>query len=161
MPSSTQDIIARTEKEVMTGRGRWIADFNESFRDFRVQDVMFDVLIKGNTRMKGFILSRVFSHFLNPNYEVAFFILSVSPGKRIDRRHLQRPLSAIQWYMERNYVKWSWLVVVGEGLDETIRRAVESVADQSIGVVYIDSASGETINSNSYLGRQIRKYVKV
>jgi len=145
----------------MTGRGRWIADFNESFRDFRIKDVKFDVFIKGNTRMKGFLLSRLFSHFLNPNYEVAFFILSGSPEKKLDRKRLQRSLSSIRWHMEQNYVKWSWLVVVGKEIGDATRNAVESISDQTVGVLYVDSDTKQMIHCNSYLGRQMKKYIKV
>lgn len=161
MSLSKEELISRIEREIMTGRGRWIAHFNESFRDFRIRDVKFDVFIKGNTRMKGFLLSRLFSHFLNPNYEVAFFILSDSPEKRLDGKRLQRSLSSIRWHMERNYVKWSWLIVVGKGINDATRKAVESVSDQTVGVLYVDSDTKQMIHCNSYLGRQMKKYIKV
>ncbi len=152
--------ITKIEKGLMLGKGRWIADFNESFRDFRVRDVKFDVFIRGNTRMKGFLLSKMFSVMLNPNYEVGCFMLSTKSIKHFDRKLLGKALAEIQSYMKDNEMKWSWLFIfTNKGVGE-LRKHVENIKDQSIGVVLADAKSGTVVHSTSYLGRQAKRYVK-
>lgn len=153
--------MTKLEKGLMIGRGRWIADFNESFRKFRLGDVEFDAFIQGNTRTKGFLLSRLFSVMLNPNYFVGCFLISTESIRHFDRKFLSKVIAEIQSYMKDNEMKWSWLFVfTPKGIGE-IGRHVEKISDQSVGVVLVDADSGKMVHSNSYLGRQAKKYVKI
>jgi len=153
--------MTKVEKGLMLGKGKWIADFNESFRNFRVRDVEFDVFIRGNTRMKGFVLSRLFSIMLNPNYSVGCFMVSTESLKHFDRKLLGKALAEIQSYMKDNEMKWSWFFIfTSRGIGE-MGKHVENIGDQSIGVVFVDAKSGSVVHSNSYLGRQAKSYVKL
>jgi len=158
---SIDDRMNKLEKGLMIGRGRWIADFNESFRKFRIRDVEFDAFIQGNTRTRGFLLSRLFSVMLNPNYSVGCFLISTESVKHFDRKFLSKAISEIQSYMKDNEMKWSWLFIFAPKGTGEIRKHVESISDQSIGVVLVDADSGNMVHSNSYLGRQAKKYVKI
>jgi hypothetical protein len=156
-----EETINKLEKEMMKGRGRWIADFNESFRNYRVGDVAFDTFISGNTRVKGFIFSRVFSFFLNPNYEVGFFTVSTDLENQPNPRRLRKWILAVKSCMEKSEMKWSWLVVVGEGLSDSVRKCVQEATDSKVGVAYLDIASREVVSADTYLGRQLKKYIRV
>jgi len=158
---AVEDAIAKLEKEMMRGRGRWVADFNESFRAYRVGDVTFDVFISGNTRMKGFLLSRMFSFFLNPNYEVGFLAISTDPQNEPSPRKLRKWMLAVKSGMRKSEMKWAWLTVVGQFSSDSARRCVQEARDPAIGVAYIDVNSRQVISADTYLGRQLKKYVKV
>lgn len=159
--SPIEDAIARIEKDMMKGRGRWIADFNESFRGYRVGDVTFDVFISGNTRMKGFLLSRMFSFFVNPNYEVGFFAISTDGENEPNRRALRKWILAVKSCMKKAEMKWAWLLLVGQSLSDSVRKCVQEATDPTVGVAYVDVGSREVISADTYLGRQLRKYVKI
>jgi len=153
--------MAKVEKGLMMGRGRWIADFNESFRNFKLQDIEFDIFIRGNTRVRGFLLSRLFSVTVNPNYSVGCFMISTESVRYFNKKLLINALMRIQSYMKDNEMKWSWLFIFANKDNSEMRKHVESIKDQYIGVVLVDVESGDIIHSNSYLGRQARKYVRL
>jgi len=149
------------EKELMGGRGRFVADFNESFRQTRVRGVEFDAMIRGSTRVKGFLLSRVFSYLVNPNYEVATFILSIDPKKVFGKEDYGRCVATIKSFMKREEIKWTWLYIAGQEPRPEIKRAVERTTDTSTGVALVDLQTGEVFHSDSYLGRQAARYVRI
>lgn len=159
--NAMENAVARLEKEMMKGRGRWVADFNESFRRYRVGDVTFDVLISGNTRMKGFLLSRLFSFFLNPNYEVGFFAISTDRENEPNPRRLRKWILAVKSCMRKWEMKWAWLTLVGQSPSDSVRKCVREATDPAVGVAYIDVDSRQVISADTYLGRQLRKYIKV
>lgn len=156
-----EEHIAKLEKGLMSGRGRWIADFNESHRNFRIDDVEFDILIEGNTHMKGFLLSRLFSFLLNPNYSVNCFILSTKPARKLDQHFLRKVLGTIRSYMKKKEVKWSWLFIFSTEKTQSLRNVIQKIDDQTIGVVLVDVGSKELFHSDSYLGKQAKRFVKI
>lgn len=156
-----EEHIAKLEKSLISGRGRWIADFNESHKNFKLNDIEFDVLIEGNTRMKGFLLSRLFSFLLNPNYSVSCFVLSTKSVRKLDQSFLKKVLAAIRSYMKKKEIKWSWLFIFSTEKTQPLKSIVEKIDDQTIGVVLIDVNSKEMFHSNSYLGKQGKRFVKI
>jgi hypothetical protein len=156
-----EEHITRLEKGLMSGRGRWIADFNESHKHFRIDDIEFDVLVEGNTRMRGFLLSRLFSLLLNPNYSVSCFIVSSESVRKLDQNFLRKALATIRTYMKKKEVKWSWLFIFSSEKSQPLKNMVQKIDDHAIGVVLIDVNSKEIFHSNSYLGKQAKGFVKI
>jgi hypothetical protein len=156
-----EEHMTKLEKTLMGGRGRWIADFNESHKNFRIGDIKFDVLIEGNTRMKGFVLSRLFSFLLNPNYSVSCFILSTKSVRKLDQNSLRKVLAAIRSYMKKKEIKWSWLFIFSTEKMQSLRNMIQKMDDQTIGVAFVDINSKEIFHSNSYLGKQAKRFVKI
>lgn len=156
-----EDTITRLEKEMMKGRPRWVADFNESFRGYRVGDVTFDLFISGNTRVKGFLLSRFFSFFLNPNYEVGFFAISTGQENEPNPRRLRKWILAVKSCMTKSEMRWAWLALLGQFPSDSARKCVQEATDPNVGVAYIDLGSRQVIAAETYLGRQLKKYVKL
>ncbi len=162
--SSEERAIEKLEKQMMKGRGRWVADFNESFLKYRVGDVTFDLFISGTTRMKGFILSRLFSFLLNPNYDVGFFATSVGQDNGPNERKLRKWILAVKSCMEkwrRPGMKWAWLVLVGQSPNEATQKFMRESTDRSVGVAYVDVNSRKITGADTYLGRQLKRYIKV
>jgi hypothetical protein len=148
------------ERQMMKGRGRWVADFNESFREYRVGDVTFDLFISGNTRMKGFLLSRLFSFFLNPNYEVGFFAIGVDQENEFNARRLRKWILAVKSHMNTCEMRWAWLVLVGQSPSDSAKKSIQDATDKTVGVAYLDLDSRQVISTDTFLGRQLKKYVK-
>jgi len=158
---SIDECITKVEKSLISGRGRWIADFNESFRNFRINDVEFDAFVRGNTRMKGFLLSRLFSFLANPNYSVGCFFFSTDSVKNFDKKHLIKLITAVKSEMKYNEMRWAWLFLFGTRNIETLRKYVEGVDDKIVGIALLDINSKNITHSNSYLGRQAKRYIKI
>jgi hypothetical protein len=146
---------------MMTGKGRWVADFNESFREYRVGDVTFDVFISGNTRMKGFVISRFFSFFLNPNYEVGFFAIKMPPQDQVSERRLRKWMLAVKSSMRKAEMKWAWFAILGDAPNDSAKRCVQEAVDPDVGIAYIDMSSREIVSADTYLGRQLKRYIKL
>jgi len=153
--------LVQIEKTLMLGRGRWIADFTESFRNWNVRDVTFDAFIQGNTRMKGFLLSRLFSATINPNYQVGCYMVSADKAKEIDRKSLTKMLHAIRASMKENEMKWAWLFILCAKAADFQKKLVESIRDQSIGIALLDVDSKNTVSSDSYIGKQAKRFIKL
>jgi hypothetical protein len=156
-----QEVVDSLERQMMTGKGRWVADFNESFRDYRVGDVTFDVFISGNTRMKGFVLSRLYSFFLNPNYEVGFFAIRMPPQNQLTSRRLRKWILAVKASMRKAEMKWAWLTILGDAPDDSAKQCVREAIDSDVGIAYVDLSSREIIASETYLGRQLKRYIRL
>jgi len=156
-----QEIVDKLEKQMMTGKGRWVADFNESFRDYRVGDVTFDVFISGNTRNKGFVISRFFSFFLNPNYEVGFFAIKMRPQDQVSERRLRKWMLAIKSSMRKAEMKWAWFTILGDAPNDSAKRCVQEAVDPDVGIAYIDMSSREIVSADTYLGRMLKRYIKL
>ena len=145
----------------MKGRGRWVANFNESFRGYTVGDVIFDVFISGNTREKGFLVSRFFSFFLNPNYEVGFFAIATGPENEPNSRHLRKWILAAKSCMRKSEMKWAWLVLVGATINDSFMKQIQEATDSSLGVAYVDVDSRQVWCSENYLGRQLKRHLRI
>jgi hypothetical protein len=158
---ATNDTIMRLEKYFLTGKARWVADFNESFLNYREGDVEFDLFIDGNTRSKGFILSRLFSFLLNPNYDVGFFAISLDEDSEPNDRRLRKWILAVKSCMQKHEMKWAWLMLVGQSPSDSVKKCIKEAQDRTVGVAYADASSRQVISADAYLGRQLKKYVKI
>ena len=155
------EVLGRIEKAMMKGRGRWVANFDESFREYRVGDVTFDFFISGNTREKGFLVSRFFSFFLNPNYEVGFFAVSAGLESEPNSRRLRKWILAVKSCMRKAEMKWAWLVLVGSTISDSFAKQVQEAVDQAVGIAYVDVDRRQVVCSENYLGRQLKRYLRV
>ena len=141
----------------MLGSGRWIADFTESFRDFRIGNITFSMLVLGNTRPKGFLLSRFFAWLALPAHRVACFVWSSNDPQL---KQLGSLTGAIKRYMQEQELAWSWLVLPSKGsFSKRARAAVEKNKLREIGIALVDFAAQEVVTNDSYLGRRMRRLV--
>jgi len=161
MVFTVQEVVDKLEREMMMGKGRWVADFNESFRDFRLGTTVFDVALQGNTRVRGFLLSRLFSFMLNPNYNVGCFILSSNKVRRLDTALVKNVVQLIKGWMMEKGVRWSWLFLIMQKADGSLKRFVKEVPEEAIGVILADVEAREILHNNTFLGKQGRKYIKL
>mgnify|MGYP001070807892 CR=1 FL=1 len=149
--------LTNLEKELMLGKGRWVADFNESFRHYPIADVTFDMVVTGKMRSKGFLLSRLVNFLLMPNYFAACLVY----GSELDSARARKLLKIASDYAEREELRWVWLVLAQSGdFPRKIRSLLDSLAhSQNLGVALVNLEAEEVTCSESYLGRKMRGYV--
>ena len=152
-----KDYLLRLESNLMLGSGRWIADFTESFWDFRIGNTTFDMLILGNTRPKGFLLSRLFAWLTLPAYGVACFVCSLNDPQL---KQLGSLAKIIKRYMKEQDLTWSWLVLPSEGsFTKKAKAVVQKDDSHEIGIALMNLAAQEVVTNDSYLGRRMRRLV--
>ena len=153
MSATTRDYLVKLENNLMDGSGRWIADFTESFWDFRIGDTSFDMAILGNTRPKGFFLSRIFAWMTLPAYRVACFAYSEDP----ELKRLGPLAKSIKDYMEEHEMTWAWLVLTRESpFTKKAKAGIQKNNSKEIGIAMVDIAAQEVITNDSVLGRRMR-----
>lgn len=152
------DPVSRLEEELMARGGKWIADFDESERDYRLEDVTFDACVRGGTRIKEFgLFSRAMSSFLLPRYVVACY---VTLRGTLTQDFLRKCLHIIRRKNETDGVTWSWLILIVKEAPREVVRLVESFSDKDLGLVLYDSSSASLSSSQNRLGERMRSYVK-
>ncbi|NIN64930.1 MAG: hypothetical protein GTO63_09555 [Anaerolineae bacterium] len=152
-----RDYLLKLEDNLMVGGGRWVADFNESFWDYPMGDLVFDMFITATVRPKGVFLSRVAAWLTTPNYYVACFAYSKDPGLK----RLHEVLTTISKFLKDEEFAWAWLVIPHEGTFSTKARAIaESHDSREIGLALVDLDSQEIISGPSYWARKMTRFIK-
>jgi hypothetical protein len=111
--------------------------------------------------MKGFLLSRVFSATINPNYSVGCFMISTEAVKNFDKKFLVKVLGAVRAFIKESEMKWAWLIILSTKSTDALKKSVESIKDQFVGVALIDLDSRSMVNSDSYIGKQAKRFIKI
>ncbi len=75
------------EEQLAKGSLRWLANFDEIHRDYAMGDTVFPLYATGSLREKGFFLSRIYSVFVTPKYNI-HFLLYTNPD--IDPKFLRK-----------------------------------------------------------------------
>lgn len=159
-----EDYLLAIEQNLMLGRGRWVADFTEAFRDFPVGEHTFDLFVRGGTRPKGFLLSRLFAYFSMPNYNVGLFAKHV-PGDEASLKHEADLMGLVDAVMERaarTNTRWSWLVLVSPGsFPDEVVSVVDGFDRPELGISLVDLADRDIDTSANALGRKALSLVRI
>ena len=151
---SSSDLISGLENEIQKGRATWVADLNETFRDYQMSGEIFPLLARGNTRPKGFLLSRLAAFTIMPNYNVCMYVHRVDATDA--KGQVMRLLRIIETQRDQKNIKWSWLLLLGdENLPDSVSKIMLGFANKDIGLGYINTLSGEMKTSQNQLGRSM------
>lgn len=149
------------ESNLLHGSSRLIADLTEFFRDYKLEDTIFAIYARGNTRNKGLFLSRFFAWTVLPNYHVALFC--VDEGKTllsIDR--LRTRIEIVTRVTDRDELKWSWLVVFSDrALSPQIVSFVSRYDRKELGLAIASTTSKQIVPSSNQVGRSIVKQLRL
>lgn len=152
------DYLLKVERNLMLGAGRWVAEFNESFRNFPVGRQAFDLYVRGGTRPKGLLLSRLFAYFSLPDYNVAFFVKH-APENDFNLGELRK---AVEDRAARLNVRWTWLVLIRSGcFPENLVKKVNSFNKQELGVALVNIDEQDIDTSDNLLGRKALTLLRV
>ncbi len=147
-----KDYLVKLEKNLMVGGGRWIADFNESFWEYSLGDLVFDMFVRASVRPKGFAPSQWQAWLTIPDYQVACFAYSKDP----QLKYLYAVLTTISAFLRESELAWAWLVMCHEGpFSRKARAMVEHNVNTEIGLALVDVSSQEIITASSYLARRM------
>jgi hypothetical protein len=148
--------IDSLEKKLIHGGARWVADLNEFFRDYRVEDATFDLYAKGKTRSSGFLLSRFVAWTVLPNYQVGLFAEDVgSELLTVDR--VRKRIDTVGRLSEKENYHWSWLLFFSEReMPASVFSFVTRYDKKEIGLGVASASSGQVVVSNNQVGRSIR-----
>jgi hypothetical protein len=153
-----QEYILKLEKNLMLGAGRWLAEFNESFRAFPLNGHNFDLYVRGSTRTKGLLLSRLFAYFALPNYIVGVY-LRHTPG---DDFVLDDILETINSHAREHDGKWPWLVLVRNGpFTEELVGKVDAFEKSEPGICLVNLEERDIDTSSNLLGRKALSLLRV
>ena len=151
------DYLIKLEDNLMVGGGRWVADFNESFWEYPLGDLVFDMFITATVRHKGFLLSKFFAWLTTPNYHVACFAYSKDP----ELKGLHEILTTISRLLKKEDLAWAWLVIPNEGsFSRKAKAMVERNDNREIGIALVDLDSQEIISGPSYWARKMTRFIK-
>ncbi len=151
------DYLLKLEKNLMVGSGRWVAEFNESFRNFPVGRQVFDLYVRGGTRTRGLLLSRLFAYFSLPNYNVAFYVKHV-PRDDFNLGELRK---VIEDRAVKHNIRWNWLALIrGGSFAEKLVKKVDSFSKQELGIVLVNTAEQDVDTSENILGRKALSLVR-
>jgi len=159
----SEEFLCKLEEELMVKGGRWIADFRESERNYRLGDLTFDIYLSGGTKMKGFgLFSRILSALLLPSYSVACYVIKVRSSNLVSPDFLKKLLSIIRGNAEKNHIKWSWLMlIVRDDPPSKVVKLVENHKDKEIGLLLHNPDSKLLVNSKNLLGERMRACLKL
>jgi len=152
-----KDYLVKLEDNLMVGSGKWVADFTESFWEYPMGDLVFDMFITAKVRPKGFFLSKVAAWLTTPNYHIACFAYSQDPGLK----RLHEILTTISKFLKEEDLAWAWLVIPHEGsFSRKAKAMVEHTDSKEIGIALVDLDSQDIIPSKSYWGRRMIRFIK-
>jgi hypothetical protein len=155
----TSDFIGGLERELQRGRAQWVADLNESFRDYQVSGETFSLLARGGSRPKGFLLSRMLSYLVMPSYKVCMYVQWLDKSRA--KEHLMRLLRVIETQRDQKDIKWSWLLLLGdEPAPESGNKVIKQFGNRDIGLGYINTLTGETSTSPNQLGHSMANQMR-
>jgi hypothetical protein len=156
------DYLLKLERNLMLGAGRWVAEFNEAFRDFPVGDHTFDLYVRGGTRPKGFLLSRLFAYFSLPSYNVALFAKHVPEDVLEDEFCLKDLTKALMNRATEKNIKWTWLVLIRtESFSDQLVKTVDGFEEPELGISLVNLAERDVDTSPNALGRKALSLVRI
>jgi hypothetical protein len=154
---TVKEYLLRLERNLMVGSGRWVADFNESFWEYPLGDITFDMFVTATVRPKGFFLSRVAAWLTTPNYHVTCFAYSADPALR----SLNEVLTRISTLLKEEEFAWAWLIIPNEGpFSRKAASMVQSTSIREIGIALVDLSSQEIVTSESHWGRHMPRFIR-
>ncbi len=158
---STSGFFDGLERELQSGRASWIADLNESMREYKISGENFPLVARGNTRPKGFLLSRFVAFTMMPDYRVCLYADEARGSGNDAKSRLMRLIRIIETQRDEKDIKWSWLLLVSEhGAPETLVKTIESFGNKDVGVGCIEMDTGRIITSPNQLGSSLRKEMR-
>jgi len=156
----SSDLVGGLEKELHRGRARWLADLNETFRDYQISGEVFPLLARGGTRPKGFLLSRFLAYTVMPNYNVCMYAQWVD-GSRA-REHVMRLLRIVETQRDQKDIRWSWLLLLSnEPPPDSVNRLIGQFGNRDIGLGYVNTSTGEMSASPNQLGASMANQMRL
>jgi len=153
------DFLEKLEHELIEGKARWLAEFNESFRNVRLLHLDFDMVVEGSTRGRsGYLFSAILSRTMLPAYAASCFVKSLGGDNSFDAAELDKYVTGLQLYIKDKEAKWSFLILVHSGNAlRTLRERIQSINNDAIGVALVNIVTMEVLHNSSLIGRSAER----
>jgi len=159
--SRSMAIFAGLEREIQRGRATWVADLNETFREYQLSGELFPLIARGSTRPKGFLLSRFVAVTVMPNYQVCLYADDISSADKASKSHIMRLVRLIETQRDEKDIKWSWLLLFRDrDPPDSVSRLIQEFGNKDVGIGCVDMSSGNMITSANQLGTSLRKEMR-
>jgi hypothetical protein len=153
---SAREYMLKLELELMSGGGRWVADFTESFWDYDVDGVTFDMFIHGGMRPQGYALSRLVAKFAMPDYLAGCFVRQLKP----DGAGLTKTIKCVRRHIEDREMRWAWLVLPAEvPFEARVAKRVQANDLREVGIALVNVTEGTVVANQSYPGRRMSRFI--
>jgi len=145
------------EEQLVRGNLRWLANFSEIHKDYKIGDVAFPLYASGSLQEKGFFLSRIFSSLVTPRYKIHLLIYA---EQNFDPKLIRKLVLACKGKFGSE--DWIFLgLVQKEGFQKATKEAITNTSDKNVGIVAYSLASKERITSENVLGKGLAKQLKL
>ena len=145
------------EERLATGKLRWLANFREIHRDYKIGEITVPIYATGGLEEKGFLLSRVFSAFVTPKYKIHFLFYT---APEINVKFLRKFVIACKSKFKGD--DWIFIgLVQSKPLEKALKNAVENIADKRVGIAVYSLASKVEAFSKNVLGKALHKQLKL
>jgi hypothetical protein len=145
------------EEQLVKGKLRWLANFKEIHRDYKLDEFTIPIYATGGLEEKGFFLSRIFSTLVTPKYKIRFLFYT-SP--EIDVRLLRKLIIACKNRFRGD--DWIFLgLVQSKPVEKAVKEAIQNVADRRVGVVGYSLTSRDSVTSKNVLGKNLQKQLRL
>jgi hypothetical protein len=153
------EFLEKLEHELIEGKARWLAEFNESFRNVRLLHLDFDMVVEGSTRGRsGYLFSAILSRTMLPAYAASCFVKTLRGDTSFDAAELDKYISGLQLYVKDKEAKWSFLILVHSGnASRTLRERIQSLNNETIGVALVNVVTMEVLHNSSLIGRSAER----
>jgi hypothetical protein len=162
LDSSSTPIFAGLEREIQRGRASWVADLNETFRDYQISGERFPLIARGSTRPKGFLLSRFVAVTMMPNYQVCLYAHDISRAENASKARILRLIRIIESQRDEKDIKWSWLLLFrDQEPPEHVSKLIQEFGNKDVGIGSVDISTGDMITSPTQLGASLRRQMRL
>lgn len=145
------------EERLARGKLRWIANFKEIRKDFKMGELTIPIYATGSLEEKGFILSRIFSNFVTPKYKIHFLFYTC---QEIDSKLLRR----LVVLSKEKFAADDWILiglVQSKPIDKTLKEAIEKISDDRVGCYAYSLSTKSEAFSKNVLGKALQKNLKL
>lgn len=145
------------EERLAKGKLRWLANFKEIRRDYKIGEFTIPIYATGGLEEKGFFLSKVFSTLVTPKYKI-HFLFYTSP--EIDVKFLRNLIISCK----NKFTGDDWIfigLVQSNPIGKTVKAAIENIADNRVGVAAYSLTSKNAVSSKNVLGKALQKQLKL
>jgi hypothetical protein len=131
------EYVSMVEKKIRK-KGKMISTWRSSVRQQKVGNETAELLVQGNMRVKGFLISRAFG-WTTPDWETLAVVFCNRSNEDTSIERLKNLVTSTERYMSENEIKWTWLVyVTNSGFDQDTATFAKTLAKREVGIMLVD-----------------------
>lgn len=144
------------EEILIKGKGAWIATFKDFHRNYKLSNKTFLLYAEGDTFVKGFFFSKIFSYLVSPRRKAYFLVNYVN---NLTDEHYRKIINiCYNIGSEDDYILL--VILTGDSdIKGSIKRKIGTIGEGKIGISIFSLTSGKRYYSNNFLGKSLKNIV--